>query len=33
VSGIQADHYELQVAEEAADEAKKLLDAMPAGRR
>jgi hypothetical protein len=33
VSGIQADHYELQVAEEAADEAKKLLDAIPAGRR
>jgi hypothetical protein len=32
VSGIQADHYEVQVDEAAADEAKRLLDAMPAGR-
>lgn len=32
VSGLQADHYEVQVDEAAADEAKTLLDAMPAGR-
>jgi hypothetical protein len=33
VSGIQADHYELQVDDAAADEAKKLIEAIPAGRR
>jgi membrane protein required for beta-lactamase induction len=33
VRGIEAERYEVQVDEEAADEAKRLLDSMPAGRR
>jgi membrane protein required for beta-lactamase induction len=32
VRGIEAERYEVQVDEEVADEAKRLLDSMPAGR-
>jgi hypothetical protein len=32
VRGIEAERYEVQVDEAAADEAKRLLDSMPAGR-
>jgi hypothetical protein len=33
VRGIEAERYEVQVDEAVADEAKQLLDSMPAGRR
>jgi membrane protein required for beta-lactamase induction len=33
VRGIEAERYEVQVDEEVADEAKRLLDSLPAGRR
>jgi hypothetical protein len=33
VRGLEAERYEVQVDEAAADEAKRLLESMPAGRR